>query len=322
MEDYTLHSCKEFIFSVGDLEKTSDFYTGFVGFHPLHFGEIDSSQLRFWNLPEECRAEEVLLQFEDWETGRLRLVKFHNVPQKFIRSGGQAWDTGGIYDIDLRVKDIQAIYREMQEMGWHGTSEPVRQEMGETFVLDEALVKGHDEVVIALVDRQLPPMPANKSKGFISHIYLSAMMVRDLATAHHFFIDQLGFQVMNEMQLKRNEPGENMFGLPYNLSDKATAKLELISPNGSRDGMLDILQFEGATGRDFSKFAVPPNRGILMYRFAVDGLENYYEVIQQRGVKIKCPLQQIVNLPYGKVRIFAVQSPDGAWIEFFEKLEN
>ncbi len=313
---FQIQSTAEFVFSVGDLAEVSQFYTVYGGWEIAYEGQVSRTQLSFWQLPDNCEAQEMLLQFMGNPKGQLRLIQFRNVAQEQIRSGAPVWDTGGILDIDIRVNDIEQAYRAMQDQGWQGISEPVEQAMG-PFVLKEVLMKGHDGVIIALVNRTQPPLELPRDKPLASNIYLSAMIVKDLKAAHHFYIDQLGFRVMNELEIVNQAPGPNMFGLPYNLSHQAPAKLELISPDGTREGMLDILQFEGLSGADHSHRAYPPNRGILMYRFPVQNIEAYYEHIQAKGVQPVCPLTEVEVNPYGTVSFFAVQSPDGVWMEFF-----
>lgn len=317
MKNFQLQSTQEFVFSVGDLNKTRHFYESYGGWRCIYEGTLDQSILKFWNLAPEAKAKEVLLQFEDNSKGQLRLIQFENIAQQYIRSAGQTWDTGGILDIDIRVNNIQQVYEEMREQGWLGISDPVEQHMG-PFTLKEVLVKGHDEVIIALVDRIKPPIDLPKDKKLASNIYLSAMIVRDLAKARHFFIEQLGFTVMNEITIKHEAEQSNMFGLPQEVAAQHNINLALISPDGTREGMLDILEFEGLKGKDFSAMAVPPNRGILMYRFPVKNIEAYYAHLQNQGLAMTADLAEIVLQPQGKRKSFALQSPDGVWLEFFE----
>jgi catechol 2,3-dioxygenase-like lactoylglutathione lyase family enzyme len=317
MQTYHLHSYSEVVISVGDLDKTKAFYIDYVGAEVVHEGKAHKTQSLCWDLPDSCEIEEVLLQFPaNRSCGQLRLMRFRHVPQQFIRSGGRVWDTGGIYDIDLRVSNIEKAYAEMRESGWHGENDPCDLRSGE-FWLKEVLVKGHDEVVIALVNRLLPPLENTHNHLFISNIYLSALICKDLEQAKVFFIDKLGFKIMNQLQIG-GKAEQNMFGLPENIFEKHLAHLLLISPNGQRDTMLDLLQFQDLKGRDFSDYALPPNRGILMFRFPVTNLHAYYEHILTQGIVPKVALQRVTIQPYQDVNLFAVQSPDGVWLEFYE----
>jgi catechol 2,3-dioxygenase-like lactoylglutathione lyase family enzyme len=316
--NFTLNTYSEIIISVKNLDAVLPIYTEILGWEIVWRGKGDDYQIKFWDLPSNCETEEILLQFQKMPFGQIRLIQFKNIGQKLIRPAGQTWDTGGILDIDLRTSDLQKTYNELTELGWHAYSRPVTQTMG-PFTVEEVLLKGHDEVVIAFVHRSVPPHP-NPSNlvGITSNVYLSAMIVKNLEKATHFFVEQLGFISHNQISFKTEYPETTMFGLPHNLADKTNVKLNIIGPTDNRDGLLDLVELEGLMGEDFSANAIPPNRGILMYRFPVENVENYYKFVQNNGVVPVKKLQKVQLANIGKVNIFAVQSGDGVWIEFYE----
>ena len=41
----------------------------------------------------------------------------------------------------------------------------------------------------------------------------------------------------------------------------------------------------------------------------------------ERQVEFVLPLHQTELPPYGKVNSFTIKTPDGAWLEFYEKLD-
>ncbi len=316
MRDFFIHCYQEFVFSVGNLPAVVDFYTSYMGWEIVHRGPVHRNVLGAWGLPAACTANEALIRLPGAINGQLRLIQFQGAAQRYIRSGGKAWDPGGFMDIDLRVEDIDQVYNDLREMGWHGVSDPVEMRTG-PFHLRELLIKGHDEIMIAFVHRLDPPQPVMAGgKNIVSNVYLSAMIVRDLARSKHFFVNQLGFRAMNEMPLALD--GDNMFGLPRNIIAKTPIELIILSPNESRDTMLDIIWLGGIEGDDHSAHAVPPNRGVLMCRFPVDNLVAYHDFVLANGVVPVVPLGHQTLAPNGDVRLFAVQSPDGAWLEFFE----
>jgi catechol 2,3-dioxygenase-like lactoylglutathione lyase family enzyme len=304
--NFKLHTYSEIIISVKNLDAVLPIYTDILGWEVVWRGNGDDSQIQFWDLVSGCETEEILLQFQKIPFGQIRLVQFKNIEQKLIRPAGQTWDIGGILDIDLRTSDLQKTYNQLTELGWHAYSRPVTQTMG-PFTVEEVLLKGHDEVVIALVHRSVT-----------SNVYLSAMIVKDLEKSSQFFVEQLGFISHNEISFKTEHPETTMFGLPHNLADKTNIKLHIIGPTDNRDGLLDLVELEGVLGEDFSANACPPNRGILMYRFPVDNIENYYNFVEKNGVTSVRKLQKVQLGNIGVVIIFAVQSVDGVWIEFYE----
>ena len=110
-----LNLYNEVVLSVKDLDKAVKTYTELLGWKEVWRGNGDASQIAFWNLPQTCETEEIVLQFQDLDYGQIRLIQFKNIEQKIIRSGGQPFDNGGIMDIDLRVSDISWVYDEMTE---------------------------------------------------------------------------------------------------------------------------------------------------------------------------------------------------------------
>ncbi|MCS6967664.1 MAG: VOC family protein [Cytophagales bacterium] len=318
---FQLFPYSEVVFSVGSIEKAAATYRHYMGWQVVHQAEGDYYQPAFWQLPQGCTLDEMLLRLPGTsETGQIRLVKFHSLKQEYIRPGGQPWDTGGYLDIDLRVNDIQQVCNHLREMGWHSIGNPVQMQMG-PFLLEEVLMKGHDEIVIALVHRISPSQPIIEGgKHIVSNVYLSAMIVKDFEQSVDFFVNKLGFQLLNRISVCRPTPGPTIFGLPYNIAPQAPANLAIISPDGSRNHMLDVIKIDNITGEDFSQRALPPNRGILMFRFPVKGIEDYARFVQQNGVNLQLPLTSTCIAPYGEVKAFAVRSPDGCWLEFFEKV--
>jgi catechol 2,3-dioxygenase-like lactoylglutathione lyase family enzyme len=319
MNNHELHPYNEVVFSVKNIAEAARTYTELLGWEVVWQGKGDTSQIKFWNLPDVCTTDEMLLRFQGLDYGQIRLVQFNDVEQQIIRAGGQPFDTGGIMDIDLRVSDIQWIYNEMTDRNWQPyNSQAVIQTMG-PFSVQEVLFKGHDGVVIAFVHRTSPPHPNPFDlTGGTSHVYLSALVVRDIKVAADFFINKLGFVMHNEIAFV-GDNGPSIFNLPHNIAAQTNALLQIIGPTSSRDALFDLIELEGIKGEDFSARAQPPNRGILMYRFPVTNIAQYAQFIEKNGVTLRCPLQKITHPQVGIVQQFAVQSPDGVWLEFWEK---
>jgi catechol 2,3-dioxygenase-like lactoylglutathione lyase family enzyme len=314
---HQLHSYNEVVFSVKDIQTAAQTYTEILGWQIVWQGKGHRSQLDFWNLPQNCTTDEILLQFQGLTYGQIRLIQFNDVLQQIIRSGGQPFDTGGIMDIDLRVSNINWVYDEMTERNWHAYTQPVVQTMG-PFSVEEVLFRGHDGVVIAFVHRTAPPHPNPFDLvGATSNVYLSALVVKDIKIATYFFVSQLGFVVHNEIEFVGDE-GRSIFNLPHNIAAQTKAILTIIGPTDSRDTLFDLIELEGIKGEDFSGRAVPPNRGILMYRIPVTNINNYYDFVLGNGVAPNCPLTTTYTQPAGSIKTFAVQSPDGVWVEFWE----
>ena len=89
-------------------------------------------------------------------------------------------------------------------------------------------------------------------------------------------------------------------------------------PEGSNDGSIELIQCAGIRGRDFSGAAVAPNVGILSLRFPVADAAALAEQITRRGWPLYTPPIHLEIAPYGPVLSFAVRTPDGAILDFFQ----
>lgn len=314
---YQLKTILEVVYSVGDIEKVMHFFCDYGGFNEVGAYESDRSVLNFWNLDTTVSASEKLIRYANHTAGSLRLVKYNGTAQKYIRSSQNPWDIGGIMDINLRVPEVAQTFDELRHLGWHGLSDPLLQKMG-PFELYDILMKGYDDIIIAFTHRVQPPLELPKGAKIPSHIYNSSLTVSNLEETQDFYVNKLGFSLLNEYEVKKDTPMENMFNIPMNMIQDVTCKANIFSLDGSRDVMFQTCEFEGVKGKNFSSLAVPPNRGLLLYRCEVEDVKDYYNTLVEKGIEMHQPLSEIYIEPYGKVHCFALLSPDGVWWEFLE----
>lgn len=312
---FKLINIKEILYSVGNIEKVKHFFCDYGGWDIVDTFQSDKSLLNFWQLPETTNGEELLLQFDNHPTGLLRLIKYYGVSQEYIRSSQKPYDTGGIMDINLRVHNVKESFEELREMGWHGLSDPLFQTMG-PFQLYDVLMQGYDDIIVAFTHRTQPKLELKEGFKLPTHLYNSSIVVKDLATSRQFYEKVLGFSLLNEYQVKKQ--GENMFGIPFNVIPNVTCNANIFSVDGTRDVVFQTIKFDGVAGKDFSSKAIPPNRGLLLYRVEVDGLEAYYQYVKAQNISIHRPLQSINIEPYGICNSFAIIDPDGVWWTFYE----
>lgn len=314
-----LEGFQEVIISVADLNTAAQFYQAIVGYELIYQGKTKGQLPAFWQLPPETEIEEIILANIRDQTGYLRLVKFHNIPQIHIRSSAHAWDTGGIFDINLRSTDLQATFQQFQAAGWNGISDPIRYQFG-PFDVSEVLMKGPDGVVIAMMERHAPPLEGFPNLKKLSHVFNSTHVCKDVKATLDFFTNKLGWKIYMHAQSTGRSAVANVLGFPYNINPQIELPVYIVHPEGKNVGSLEFIQVKGLTGKDCATNAIPPNLGILMYRFPVSDVAAYATILEKNGVELKIPLQILEIVPYGKVKIFSIQSPDGVWMEFMEYL--
>ncbi|NRB52077.1 MAG: VOC family protein [Saprospiraceae bacterium] len=308
---------REVIFSVRNLAKASVFYQEVVGYGVLYEGDCSAEQLSAWGLGREASGRETLLGNPGDEEGFIRLVQFDGVEQVVIRSSGQSWDPGGIFDINMRAKNLQGVFEDFQKAGWNGVSDPLRYQFGK-FDVSEVLMKGPEDIVIAMMERHAPALEGYPNLKRLSHVFNSSHISKDVETTLDFFVNQLGFKVYMHANSTDRKAGPNVLGFPHNVNAQIELPVYIVHPDGTNFGSLEFLQVKGLEGTDFSERAIPPNLGILMYRFPVSDAMAYAQLIEQRGVNLHTSVTELAIQPYGTVKVFVVKSPEGIWIEFIE----
>jgi catechol 2,3-dioxygenase-like lactoylglutathione lyase family enzyme len=317
---FKLKKIREIVVITANLKEMIQTFCDYGGWKRLFTKNLPPSVSEAWQLPKTASGRETLLQFMDVPHGRLRFVELKGIPQKQMRPTSKIWDTGGILDIDIRVNDIQQVFDDMTDRGWSGAAEPMFLPVTD-FVLEEALITNADSMMIALAKRLVPPIEIPKDKNLASHVYLSAMTVKNLAESTDFFVNKLGFQLANDRLVVKFPPkSPNNFGMPHNFGDYYEYILSIYSPDGTRDSMCECIEARGLVGHDYAARCQPPNRGILCYRIEVEGIKSYLEYVNINGVAEITPLSIQAWHGFGTVRCFTVSSPDGARIEFFERV--
>lgn len=318
--DSHLKGWQEAVFSVYNIKKWVDFLVNVCGWQIAHQAYADKSLNTLWQLNNKANIEETLLVIPGDSQGFLRLVKFHNVEQEQIRSGAQIWDSGGIFDVNTRVKDMETMYRNFQNEGWNGFTDPHRFTFGE-FDVAEALLKGPDGVTIAIMQRFHPPLEGFEFEK-TSRFFNSTTICKNYKKTLSFFTDILGFKLYFESAGDKRSNGNNVIGIPPNINGDITAPVCVIHPEGKNSGSIELLETKELKGKDCSKLAQPPNLGILMLRFPVKNAAVYAKQIVEKGGKLNTPIQTLEIKPYGKVNAFSIRTPDGVWLEFIELLKE
>lgn len=309
---------REAVFSVSDAKAYSVFLREVGAWEALYRGEVDRAMLAAWKLPGSAAASEIVLGNPGTSRGFIRLVQFAGVEQQQIRSNAQTWDTGGWFDVNSRILDMDATFAATQSRDWQAYSDPVQFTFG-PFVVKEWLTRGPDGIVIAMIERIAPPLEGFPQLKKMSRLINATQIVPDIEAARDFYLNKLGFETYLNHEGPSKSPGPNVLGLPHNLATRIPRLVTIVHPSGVNDGSVELLQFDGAEGADFSTRAVPPNLGILMLRFPVSDINAFEARVDAEGIEVVVRPTNVTLPPYGSVRLMAIRGPGGAWIEFFER---
>ena len=312
---------QEFVISVSDLERTLPAFTEVLRWEVLHRGPADPTVARSWGLDVDTVIEEVLIGNGASDRGFVRLVQIQGVEQELIRPGARWWDTGGMMNFNVLVKDLDATVAGLRAHGWHGISLPSTYQRGEAVRGKSMIMIGPDDVMMSFQERQAPPLRGWPPFDGATHIEVGYQIVTDIDAWRDFHTDVLGLFAHDISERRSSEPvGPNDYGLPHNLVGVADNKqVNVMVPEGGKQS-LGARQHLSATGYDFAARAKPPNLGIMTVRLPVPDLLAVAARLKARGIELAAETQIVRMAPYGTVRSLAVRAPGGSglWLELFE----
>ncbi len=311
---------QEAVFSVSNLHTYVEFFTSICGWKQVHRGRCDNNMKQLWHLDDQVEIEEVLMQNAGDNEGFIRLVSFKNVDQVQIRSAAQTWDWGGIFDVNIRTNDMDAFYRATQNAGWSAYADPLRYTFGK-YDVSEVLLRGPDGITIAAMERFSPPLVGFPHMKKTSRLFNSSIVTNNMAESYDFYIHKLGFQMFFQTAGDARKAGKNVLGIPPNINKDITVPVDIVRPDIDNFGSIEYLELKELEGKDCSSLAKPPNLGILMLRFPVRDAEKYANQLMERDVTLNSELHTVELLPYGKVKIFSIRTPEGVWLEFMELIK-
>ena len=211
-------------------------------------------------------------------------------------------------------------FSQLQKLGWSSATDPVQFTFG-PFVVKEWIVKNEDGIAFALIERIKPTLEGWPNLKEFSRVFNSTQVVQDIDKSLHFYQNILGFKTYLKHKGASKVAGPNVLGLPHNIATQVERSVYILHPEGINEGSVELLQFHGATGRDVSDLARPPNIGIATLRFPVNNLEKLNTLLQKNNIKIESRTKMRL-LPYGLVDILAIKTPDNTWLEFFQEVEQ
>jgi catechol 2,3-dioxygenase-like lactoylglutathione lyase family enzyme len=290
------------------------------GWETVWRGESPSSIKPLWGIDIDCPVLECLMCSPGTSDGYIRLFQFGRGDQELIRGETATWDSGGIFDLDLRVAELYPFVDTLLEQGWRGVSQPVDWPFGPVRVR-EWLATGPDAVTLALIERLEPPLEQDwNGRQIFGQVFNSSQTVADMERAMKFYAT-LGFQEVLRHHGPLSGRGGEVLGLSPEQAPRTVVDLAILQPDGAMSGSVELVKVEGLESRDVSNRARPHNLGLNLLRFPVNDLSSFAQRIGRHGLQ---PVEgRIVSTrlePFGQTEILALQTPDGAWLEFYQAI--
>ena len=304
---------QEAVTSVRDLDRWIEALEYLAGWSVAHRGPADQRLLSAWGLPAHASAEEAVVVCREDPARWLRLMSFVDIAQQQIRSSAQAWETGGLFSILAYATDTQAAFERAQELGWNAYHDPVVMEFGERELLNVVL-RGPDGCNFGLYQPLRPAPDSAFPFAKVGPPFNGQQMILNLADTQRFYEQALGWEswYSGETRLTCNN-----FGIPDNLVGVYPKQIAIMHAAERHYGQVELVQWRGFEGRDFSERAVPPNLGHMALRWPVTDLETRLEQLETHSVPVlaltRCRLP-----PIGAVLLATLRTPDGVMIELVQ----
>lgn len=309
----------EAVLVVADAESVASTYADAFGFARLHAGRVTEALAAFYGGALRAGGADLVVGPADQDRGFLRLLEAAD-GRPVARPGGQAWDTGGIFDIDLRaLGDIERLTERAMARGFSPLA-PITDYDFAGLQVREVVMLGPEAVGVALIAQVAPPLQGFEgASGPASFAFNSTQVVTSLDRARAFFVDALGWKPVYETAWAHPGSGHNCLGLPLNIARTQPLKVGIYQAQGENLGSVELLEIEGVEGRDFRAPPGEVRRGLAALRFPVADLDGAVSAaIGGGGAMIRAPAP-LELAPYGACRAAAVETPWGARLEFYAR---
>lgn len=312
---------QEFIIGVDDLDRARDVYTEAFDWQVKYAGRADLGMTNLWRLDLKAKVDEVLVGNAESKYGFVRLVHIDKAERKIARPNGSWFDTGGMLNLNVLVKDLDGTIATLRRHGFHGFAEAESYVYPTGATGKSMMMIGHDDVVISFQQRISPPLAGWPLFTGATHIETGYQIVTDIAAWNDFWTKTVGLSARELRERKADKPiGANDYRLPHNTKGLDDSKQGGAYPRKGGEQLLGVRQFTNAAGADYADRAAPPNLGIVGIRLPMKDVDALAARIAAAKIPFAAPMQ-VYNLPpYGKVKGFAVRQPGGSglWTEFFE----
>lgn len=308
---------EEVVGIVDDCEASARRLRAATGYAQRHSGALTPGALALLGLGGDRHGREILLAHPDAGRGAIRLLTLDGPAAPPMRDGAQAWDTGGIFDINLRaLRDIVALHGAFRSAGFVSPAPIIDWDFG-PLAVREVVEKDADGLCIALMERVHPPLTGYETiTGPTTWVFNSTQVVGDFDAARAFFVDGLGWRPVQETRSPAGRAdGGNCMGLPVGLASGIDMRIGIYHPHGRMEGSVEIIAF-GCAGHDFSH-AGPPGRGWASLRLPVTNLEEKARTLAAAGADVS-PAVAFDWAPYGQVRGVCATTRWGARFELLE----
>lgn len=294
---------------VKEMESAVAFYRDTVGMAQVLDVHPEPAEVKqLWKLPS-ANARMVGLRMPENST-LVTLVEFKPSTGKEIRTGTEAtWY--GIHDLAFRVVNIDATTRMIKKMGLPFPAPPVEYKpVFAPFSVKEGLFLGPGNVPCALIERMLG-QPQEESWKF-THIGDSTQIVESIEEALHFYVDQLGLDVLMNDSVP---PG--LLSEVLGVGPEVSCKLAMVNRKDTNALHIELMEVS-APPKYPAVPACPPNIGLFMVSLRVDSLESALKRLTGEKTPVWSGPVNLDRKVWGMQKACVVQGPGRSLVCLFE----
>mgnify|MGYP001488832032 FL=1 len=303
---------EEVLLSVKDEKPWIDLLVTHAGWKIIHADNLSKEMTSILNLVADKNHRECVISPPDTIRGRLRLLISDPPNKRTIRGNKTSWDTGGIFDLNVRVKDINVSHALFKEFGWQEISEPIHWNFGSSEV-KEVLMKNDDGIILALIQR-IAPEPPSWHLDPVSRVFNSSLIVRNMSENIDFF-SKLGFHVLSRHEGILPDSAGRVLGLTHSEALSTSVDISIMHPSNEMNGSIELVQVAKPGSHEVQTIG-DQKRGIQALRFPIENMNHFMQIIGAQSLSVTSRSQSNWQ-PIGSVDSVTITSPDAAQIEFF-----
>jgi catechol 2,3-dioxygenase-like lactoylglutathione lyase family enzyme len=271
----------------------------------------DAGIAGLWGISPDEISRQLLLNTNGSRYGMLHLVEFKN-PQAPVRLNAEVFDLVP-KNLDIYVRDMPERIAELAAAGHTFRNEKYSEATApDGTKFREMHMPSHDSINVVLLEVMGSEKPlSDKGYGSIGPLIY---IVPDAGVEKAFLSSIFEFDKLNDNLLSGPEI-EKMVGLPPG----AGLDVSIWGRHDQPLGELEIVDYQGVTGRNLFPAAVAPATGILHVSFRLDNVDSLLQRL--RDASISFEQHASVESILGSGRVIVFKSPAGLRVEVHEVIE-
>jgi catechol 2,3-dioxygenase-like lactoylglutathione lyase family enzyme len=307
---------------VSNLEQSLNLFGNVMGLRTEWRGDLGTSRLRAWGLPEGTHAQAIELSCRGYPYGRLRLVQYSPAVTTRVRDdyGADALDSPldiGPKAIDFYVAEpIQNALDPVIAAGYPARSAPRKHQIGAA-ISEEVVITGPDRIPLLLMvghKHARTSLRDGSPDGMYSEIATASVICGDLEASRRFYGEQLGLVAVND-----SETQDDYRALVNELVDAPVGTrvhFLLYAEPGEASGKILLIHYFGAPAKRLTGRMQPGHLGFSLFSHDVDNIGDL-EARLVKGGDAKIVLRPtILTTAAGQRHVMMVRGPNEEMFEF------